>query len=174
MCRLKRQHWCAQESTRTNCFLEAEELLRNDSCPDFTELLPLVSSQLSCICEVKKAGNESFYRYSRERVHAWLRCKLTQTLSALAAMKPCPLPPSDEASKAYAAGMLCEYLSAEWAQELLQGVSPCIVSASSTPLPSKVRCIWITKAVPTSLVGSIISLFFLVGFHGMYLKIQTR
>ena len=67
--------------------------------PSAALLLPLLGGgeQLACLCDVKQAGGQSYFRLSEERVLAWLRLKVDQAKAALqasaaAAFRCCRLP----------------------------------------------------------------------------------
>lgn len=57
-------------------------------------------------------------RFSFERIVAWLHCKVDNALEVLKATCPSALPTGQDAEKSYAAGIVCEYLSAAWAAHL--------------------------------------------------------
>jgi len=121
-------------------FAEAEELLQSDACPALADLLPLVEAHLPCICDVKAAGDQRYFRFSQERARAWLQCKVAQTCAVLTAATPSPLPPGEAAAQVYAAGLLCEYLPQPWASEVMrsaQGAEEAQPNAAF--VPSKVR-----------------------------------
>ena len=55
--------------------------------PSAALLLPLLGGgeQLACLCDVKQAGGQSYFRLSDQRVLAWLRLKVDQAKAAMQA-----------------------------------------------------------------------------------------
>ena len=82
-------------------------------------LEPLLSpATLRLVCDAREAGGDTYYRLSDARVLAWLRVKARGVAKAGCAGVP-GLAALDEAGRlAYAAGLLGEYLSPEWARRL--------------------------------------------------------
>jgi hypothetical protein len=73
---------CRGEGT----FCDAEQLLSLCGFDAVVALLaPLVTPHLPCVCEVKEAGGQLYYRFSEPHALAWLRCKVDQAKTALKA-----------------------------------------------------------------------------------------
>lgn len=61
---------------------------------------------LACVCDVKEAGGDMYYRLNDERLLAWLRCKVSQTQAALISTSPAIYAGMDEpALAAYSIGV---------------------------------------------------------------------
>lgn len=61
---------CLTQKESTGVFRNAEEVLHADEFPDFAKILPLAHPHLSCLCDVKKAGGDTYYRLSNDKVRA--------------------------------------------------------------------------------------------------------
>lgn len=72
-------------------------------------------------------------RWDHARIVAWLMCKVDKAQAALALACPQSLPTSDQAARRYAAGTLCEYLSAEWAACVMAHFEHLETPAACTP-----------------------------------------
>jgi hypothetical protein len=122
-------------------------------CPEAMRLAGLPAMDLAVVCDVQMVGDEAFVRLSDDKVLAWLRAKVLAVLAhlcpgegadgwaipaapALAADasvedKIAALAAGDKAKAArdrvlLGAGLVCEYLSSEWAARLLAafGLAP--------------------------------------------------
>jgi hypothetical protein len=51
-------------------FTERDELLQSEASAANAQLAQLVSDRFASICDVKKAGNEDYYRLNDEKVNA--------------------------------------------------------------------------------------------------------
>lgn len=97
-------------------FTGLEQLLSHDAFPHLAQILAAaVEPQLSCVCDVKEAGGERYYRLSDQRALAWLCCKLDQ---AAAALQPQLTGMDAGAQQSYLVGFLSEYLTPGWADRL--------------------------------------------------------
>ncbi|GBF89016.1 hypothetical protein Rsub_01515 [Raphidocelis subcapitata] len=93
-------------------FQEASSLLCLDAWPGAAALEALAAAALPLICDVKGSGGDCYYRPSEQRVLAWMRAKLQQTLDGLREASPgsvAGLRPED--ARAYTLGFMGEYLS---------------------------------------------------------------
>ncbi|MEW5309463.1 MAG: hypothetical protein WDW38_001351 [Sanguina aurantia] len=85
-----------------------EELLAMDNCPCLESIIQAAQPHLSCVCDVKEAGGDMYYRLNDRRVLAWLTCKVTHLTCVLHAQ----LAGMDASHRqAYVLGFLSEYVS---------------------------------------------------------------
>lgn len=104
-----------------NVFQDLEQILSVATSPSAHMLLPLLAGgeHLGCLCEVKQAGGQSYFRLSDELVLAWLTLKVQQAKAALQASPTAAFSGMDDvAITAYAAGLLGEYLAQHWQDRL--------------------------------------------------------
>ncbi|PRW60264.1 ribonuclease H2 subunit B [Chlorella sorokiniana] len=110
-----------QARAQQNVFQDLEQILSMAASPSAHLLAPLLEQggQLSCLCDAKAAGGQSYYRLNDDRVLAWLRLKVDQAKAAMQASPSAAFSGMDDLGlTAYAAGMLGEYLAQHWQDKL--------------------------------------------------------
>ncbi|KAI7835459.1 hypothetical protein COHA_010634 [Chlorella ohadii] len=102
-----------------NVFQDLEQILSMAASPSAHLLAPLLeaSGQLTCLCDAKAAGGQSYYRLNDDK-----RGALQQEI--LIALAPIPyISGMDELGlTAYAAGLLGEYLAQHWQDRLAKAL----------------------------------------------------
>lgn len=103
-----------------NVFQDLEQILSMAASASAHLLAPLLSGeQLGCLCDVKEAGGQRYYRLNDELAVAWLTLKAQQAKAALQASPSAAFSGMDDvAVAAYAAGLLGEYLAQHWQDKL--------------------------------------------------------
>ncbi|KAL4447480.1 hypothetical protein ABPG75_004699 [Micractinium tetrahymenae] len=104
-----------------NVFQDLEQILSMAASPSAHLLASVLGGgeQLGCLCDVKEAGGQRYYRLNDELVVAWLTLKAQQAKAALQASPSAAFSGMDElAVTAYAAGLLGEYLAQHWQDRL--------------------------------------------------------
>jgi hypothetical protein len=91
-----------------------------------------VPQTVSTLCSIDSTS-VLVRRFDASKIEAWLRCKVERAAAALAATCPQSLPPGADGAMRYAAGLVCDYLSAEWAARLLErlGAAPDLPAAAA-------------------------------------------
>lgn len=89
-----------------NMFQSLDDMLHSDHIPNFRKLCSPAQAEL--ICEVKRAGDESFYRISDEKVLVWLECKLDNVQKG------------SKLSRNDAVAAISQYLSAPWDEKFTE------------------------------------------------------
>ncbi|KAK9817138.1 hypothetical protein WJX72_010129 [[Myrmecia] bisecta] len=105
-------------TAQAGMFCEAEVLLEGAPAAVRQHVTPLIRDQLACLCDVKEAGGDQYYRLSQARVLGWLCCKVRQTVAALRESGSSYDSMDEPSLQAYAVGLLGEYLSDSWQKRL--------------------------------------------------------
>eukprot|EP00884_Botryococcus_braunii_P020697 jgi/Botrbrau1/7310/Bobra.247_3s0005.1 len=104
-----------QKKGSDGAFRNAEEAMHTDDFPDFGRVAPLALPYLACVCDVKDAAGDTYYRLNNDKVLAWLRIKVDRTCKGLCAACGPSFEDMEALSRtAYSAGILGEYLSPSW------------------------------------------------------------
>lgn len=126
---------CGGGSGRSVMFQEASSLLCIDSWPSAAALEEVAIDCLRLICDLKGSGDDCYYRLNEQKVLAWMRCKLRQTIEGLRAAAPGSVAglQGDDALS-YALGFMTEYLSQKRLTQLAEsfGLQPTGIG-SATP-----------------------------------------
>ncbi|KAL4434615.1 hypothetical protein ABPG77_002738 [Micractinium sp. CCAP 211/92] len=103
-----------------NVFTDVEQILSMAATASAHLLAQLLDAeQMGCLCDVKEAGGQRYYRLNDDLVVAWLTLKAQQAKAALQASPSAAFSGMDElAVTAYAAGLLGEYLAQHWQDKL--------------------------------------------------------
>lgn len=112
-------------------FQDLETLL--ESVEHASGLAPLIQPHLGCVCDVKEAGGQHYYRLNNDRALIWLKCKLSNTMAALRSNHTSFSVMAESDLLLYSAGLLGDYLNDSWTQQLHQKLKIEAVQ-SNTPL----------------------------------------
>ncbi|CAL5222476.1 g4847 [Coccomyxa viridis] len=113
-------------------FCEADQLLQTDADDAHAQLAELLNGSFACLCDMKAAGTDRYYRLSNEKVLAWLRCKVKVLRNALVDSSASFAGLGSDSLTVYAVGLLGEYLSEEWTKRLADS---CHVSLDQPEAP---------------------------------------
>lgn len=119
-------------------FRDLGEILYVPGYPGYSQLESLVALHAALICDVKEVGSSRYYRLSDTKAMAWLLCKLEQTMAALRASGESSVASLGDADlRAYAAGLLSEYLPADtWHRRLCLHASIDLTTPEQRPHPT--------------------------------------
>ncbi|PSC68408.1 ribonuclease H2 subunit B [Micractinium conductrix] len=108
-----------------NVFQDLEQIVSMADSPSAHLLAELLagSGQLACLCDVKQAGGQTYYRLNDDLVLAWLRLKVDQAKQWLLESPAAAFSGMDDLGlTAYVSGLLGEYLAQHWQERLAQAL----------------------------------------------------
>ncbi|KAL3677560.1 hypothetical protein R1sor_027508 [Riccia sorocarpa] len=105
-------------------FRALDDMMCVDGYPGYMRLVPLLTSCIHVICEVREAGQSKYYRLDDSKVEGWLLCKVRRITEHLRSTQKSFVGMSEDDMNSYVVGLLSEYLPAEpWLSRLYSCLS---------------------------------------------------
>lgn len=125
-----------QKSQSSGNFCDIEHIVEctgssYQSAHMLSSLITAQSSLLSCICDTKQSGGQTFYRLNDDKTINWLKLKVKSVKEALVVPHSPFATMTDTSLSEYAAGLLSEYLSCDWSTKLSAALNLPLESGAS-------------------------------------------